>query len=66
MSTSPTQSRDELDQMIHEALEERDETKLRQAAAQVAEYDEEEAVKLIKIARKWNDEDQAYDASIGN
>jgi len=66
MSTSPTQSRDELDQMIYEALEERDETKLRQAATQVAEYDEEEATKLIKIARKWNDEDQAYDASIGN
>lgn len=51
----------DLDELIHEALEEKDAVKLRHAAGILAEQDEEKGTQLLKIARKWDDEDWAYD-----
>lgn len=56
----------DLQELIHEALEERDPVKLRQAAGILAEQDEEEATRLLNIARRWDDGDWAYDNSINN
>ena len=59
--------KEERDTEIYEALNTRDSEALYTLASlEKEEGNDEEAEKLIKIARKIDDQDQAYDASIGN
>ena len=59
--------REERDTEIYEALNTRDSEALYTLAnIEKEEGNDEEAEKLIKVARKIDDEDQAYDALIGN
>ena len=59
MSYSVQDAKAEIDDLIYEALDSKDEVKLRQVASQLKDLgDDEEADRLIKIARKWNDEEQ--------
>lgn len=50
-----------IQELIHEAYSDRDSTKLRYAATIIAEQDEEEAERHLKVARKWDDADWDYD-----
>lgn len=59
--------KEERDTEIYEALNTRDSEALYTLASlEKEEGNDEEAEKLIKIARKIDHEDQSYDASIGN
>jgi hypothetical protein len=67
MSYSVLDAKADIDDLIYEALDNKDAVKLRQVASQLkALGDDEEADRLIKIARKWNDEEQDHDESIKN
>ena len=67
MSTSPQTSKTERNTEIYKALNTRDSEALYTLASlEKEEGNDEEAEKLIKIARKIDDEDQSYDASVGN
>jgi hypothetical protein len=65
--TEPTQSKYELDTLIFEAVNESNPYKAREAAERLKDCgDDEEAERLISLAKKWEGEEWGYDESINN
>lgn len=67
MSHSPKQAIDDREQEVFEALNSKDSEAIYHLADLFKEEGEDErAEELLKIARRWNDEDWSYDESINN